>query len=444
MTVPFTHDLLTFVLVGQFFFYSHDGKYMIKTQTKEENKFMKKILPAYYNHVATNPHTLLVHILGMHRVKMYHLRRKVHFVIMTSVFDTPQKIHTIYDLKGSTIGREATEKEREKGGVLKDMDLLRSKRKIHFGSKKEMIVRQLEIDSTFLSSLNIMDYSLLVGIHDRTLRVDELDNSNHDNTNLAVSHSNTPFRRMSQSSNVTGCPSSSRRGSVAADQPNDLEVIDDWNVEINNIELSLGDDGDDGEDENNYDGLMDGNDDTFNDDDSSDVEDDDGDSVWESDDDRRVRVTIPGKHSVDNVKHESTVDKNKASTWSWLGDLFTCTSNNAVVINANAPSELVVSNANGGAATVADTIKHTQSFDPCFSNHPWTTRKDFGINSEIEGERGDEIYYFGIIDILQQYNFRKRGENLIKGFSYDTTQISAVHPNLYASRFSKFILENSD
>jgi hypothetical protein len=42
--------------------------------------------------------------LGMHRVKMYHLRRKVHFVIMTSVFDTPEKIHTVYDLKGSLIG----------------------------------------------------------------------------------------------------------------------------------------------------------------------------------------------------------------------------------------------------------------------------------------------------------------------------------------------------
>jgi Phosphatidylinositol-4-phosphate 5-Kinase len=39
---------------------------------------------------------------------MYHLRRKVHFVIMTSVFDTPEKIHTVYDLKGSLIGTTYT------------------------------------------------------------------------------------------------------------------------------------------------------------------------------------------------------------------------------------------------------------------------------------------------------------------------------------------------
>ena len=49
---------------GQFFFYSHDGKYMIKTQTKEENKFMKQILPHYYKFVSENPHTMLVRIVG--------------------------------------------------------------------------------------------------------------------------------------------------------------------------------------------------------------------------------------------------------------------------------------------------------------------------------------------------------------------------------------------
>jgi 1-phosphatidylinositol-4-phosphate 5-kinase len=111
---------------------------MIKTQTKEENKFMKRILPHYYKFVTENPHTMLVRILGMHRVKMYHLRRKVHFVIMTSVFDTPEKIHTVYDLKGSLIGRQASASERAHGGVLKDMDLIIDNTKIKLGSKKEV------------------------------------------------------------------------------------------------------------------------------------------------------------------------------------------------------------------------------------------------------------------------------------------------------------------
>jgi len=60
----------------------------------------------------------------MYRVKMYHLRRKVHFVIMVSVFDTPVQINTIYDLKGSSVGRSVSKKDRAMGAVLKDNDLL--------------------------------------------------------------------------------------------------------------------------------------------------------------------------------------------------------------------------------------------------------------------------------------------------------------------------------
>jgi hypothetical protein len=49
--------------------------------------------------------------------------------------------------------------------------------------------------------------------------------------------------------------------------------------------------------------------------------------------------------------------------------------------------------------------------------HPWTSRRDEGINSRgADGKRGDEIYYLGVIDILQQYNANKRMETIIKVF----------------------------
>ena len=60
------------------------------------------------------------------------------------------------------IGRQATEKERTHGGVLKDMDLVIDKTKLLLGSKKDAFMIQIEKDAMFLAKLNIMDYSLLV------------------------------------------------------------------------------------------------------------------------------------------------------------------------------------------------------------------------------------------------------------------------------------------
>jgi hypothetical protein len=186
---------------GQFFFYSHDGKYMIKTQTKEENKFMRKILPHYFKYVTENPHTFLCKIVDMHRVKMYHINRKVHFVIMASVFDTPEKIHTIYDLKGSLIGRKVKDKEREAnpGAVLKDINFLEDQVKIKLGPKKDAFIHQLKQDAEFLADLNIMDYSLLLGIHYRNLRsptdFDEVHHPDPSRDSSIAVRSNTPFRQ---------------------------------------------------------------------------------------------------------------------------------------------------------------------------------------------------------------------------------------------------------
>lgn len=56
---------------------------------------------------------------------------------------------------------------------------------------------------------------------------------------------------------------------------------------------------------------------------------------------------------------------------------------------------------------------------------PWTTRVDGGINCrKADGTRGDEIYYIGIIDILQQYNFSKKAETFFKA-SKETLSIHA-------------------
>jgi 1-phosphatidylinositol-4-phosphate 5-kinase len=64
----------------------------------------------------------------------------------------------------------------------------------------------------------------------------------------------------------------------------------------------------------------------------------------------------------------------------------------------------------------------------------------WGMNND--GTLNNEIYYIGIIDILQQYNLLKFTENKYKSyFSKDcSTEISALPPQKYAKRFIEFII----
>ena len=149
---------------GQFFFYSSDGRYMIKTMTNAESKFLRQILPEYFKHCCENPNTLITRFFGMYRVKLYHLRRNVKFVIMNSVYYTDKNLQTFYDLKGSSVGRDAKPGQ----AVLKDNDLRRSlpENAIALHPQQRAHVRQqLDADCSFLTKMDIMDYSMLVGVH---------------------------------------------------------------------------------------------------------------------------------------------------------------------------------------------------------------------------------------------------------------------------------------
>lgn len=149
---------------GSFFYYSRDYKYIIKTIHKSEAKVLRKILPAYCEHVKQYPNTLLSQFYGLHRVKLPY-GRKIHFVVMNNLFPLHKDIHSRYDLKGSTIGRETL-----KEGVdvtYKDINWMKQNMKLQFGMDKKIpLLTQLEADVKFLETCNLMDYSLLVGIHD--------------------------------------------------------------------------------------------------------------------------------------------------------------------------------------------------------------------------------------------------------------------------------------
>lgn len=156
---------------GSFFYFSRDYRFIIKTIRHNEQKFLMKILPAYYRHVRANPHTLLSQFYGLHRVKLQG-GRKVHFVIMNNLFPPHRDIHEMYDLKGSLVKREQMSTKAH--AVLKDMNWVKRGRYLELGpQKRELLAMQLRSDVALLQRLNIMDYSMLIGLHD--LRI-----GNHD------------------------------------------------------------------------------------------------------------------------------------------------------------------------------------------------------------------------------------------------------------------------
>lgn len=287
---------------------------------------------------------------------------------MSSVFDTPIPINTTYDLKGSLQGREATPKERENGGMLKDLDLKNSNNKIQLGKeKKAKVMSQLADDANFLASLDIMDYSLLLGIHNRSSRQAPIDHSriptqdrhhnlfeNNQFAGLTKKNLTRKANNHSYHSNILSTPQKNDPN------PSDYEETGDEET---------------------------------------------GDEVEEAYEEH-IEDYYAGCDNGDSDDEGNLVERSALPTYKCQPD--------------------DISKIYGNALTLA---------------RPWSTRHDLGINShdDVENKRGDQIYYMGIIDILQLYNIGKATETLFKSVTNNVKEISSVPPKTYAKRFLKFM-----
>lgn len=159
---------------GSYFYYSRDFRFIIKTVHHAEHKMLRKILKDYYAHVKNNPDTLISQFYGLHRVKLPNSGRKIHFVVMNNLFLPHQDVHRKYDLKGSSLGRfykppkEVLPDDEAPEPIYKDIDWVKKGEALKLGPKKsQLLTEQLRKDVALLKRLNIMDYSLLVGINDK-------------------------------------------------------------------------------------------------------------------------------------------------------------------------------------------------------------------------------------------------------------------------------------
>ncbi|XP_069614670.1 phosphatidylinositol 5-phosphate 4-kinase type-2 gamma [Ranitomeya imitator] len=154
---------------------AHDGRFLlaydrtlaVKEISSEDVADMHSILSDYHQHIVKcHGSTLLPQFLGMYRLSVDN--EDSYMLVMRNMFSHRLTVHRKYDLKGSLVSREASDKEKIKElPTLKDMDFLNKSQKVYVDEEqKKVFMEKLKRDVEFLVQLKIMDYSLLLGIHD--------------------------------------------------------------------------------------------------------------------------------------------------------------------------------------------------------------------------------------------------------------------------------------
>uniref|UniRef100_A0A8B9GXI6 Phosphatidylinositol 5-phosphate 4-kinase type-2 alpha n=1 Tax=Astyanax mexicanus TaxID=7994 RepID=A0A8B9GXI6_ASTMX len=172
---------------GARFHTSYNKKYVIKIITSEDVAEMHNILKKYHQYIVEcHGNTLLPQFLGMYRLTVDG--DETYMIVTRNVFSHRLPVHKKYDLKGSTVAREASDKEKTKElPTYKDNDFINDGQKVYIdGENKKMFLEKLKNDvevcvcvcvcvqfslsetikNLFLAQLKLMDYSLLVGLHD--------------------------------------------------------------------------------------------------------------------------------------------------------------------------------------------------------------------------------------------------------------------------------------
>ncbi|KAG9480662.1 hypothetical protein GDO78_012238 [Eleutherodactylus coqui] len=151
---------------GSLFYVTSDDEFIIKTVMHKEAEFLQKLLPGYYMNLNQNPRTLLPKFYGLYCVQSGG--KNIRVVVMNNILPRVVRMHYKYDLKGSTYKRRASKKEREKRSpTYKDLDFIQDSPEglLLDNDTFSALVKTMQRDCLVLESFKIMDYSLLLGVH---------------------------------------------------------------------------------------------------------------------------------------------------------------------------------------------------------------------------------------------------------------------------------------
>lgn len=167
---------------GSLFYFSYDGKYVLKTIPYGEYAFFRNSLSEYFIHFLKNPSSLLPRFYGFYKIHYISNgnHTKKYFLVMKNLFPNTHQINLKFDLKGSTYSR-STNLNDDLSVARKDKDFNHSGLRVRLGpDNKQKFLKILENDCSYFSDMQIMDYSLLIGFHYIRAKTNTNQNSNLD------------------------------------------------------------------------------------------------------------------------------------------------------------------------------------------------------------------------------------------------------------------------
>ncbi|RHY25769.1 hypothetical protein DYB32_008110 [Aphanomyces invadans] len=180
---------------GAFLYYTGDQKFIVKTCTEAEQRYLMQILPSYIAHLQMYPNSFLSRYVGCYELVVYD--QTIRFIVLANILQNPSVVvDEFYDLKGSWVGRYENPHvlnvrkvckycgKEFVVGMTQEMCAMNPSRKqghiqdicgkdLNWGARQislhedlaDAIADQLATDSEFLRSINSIDYSLIVGLH---------------------------------------------------------------------------------------------------------------------------------------------------------------------------------------------------------------------------------------------------------------------------------------
>ncbi|PVH36084.1 hypothetical protein PAHAL_7G350200 [Panicum hallii] len=154
-----------------FFAKTVDDRFIIKQIKRTEFESFIKFAPDYFKHVYhsldTGSQTCLAKILGIYQVKQIRHGKeiKMDLMVMENIL-FGHNVSRTYDLKGAVFSRHVSDSN-DHDTVYLDQNFVDDMRisPIYIGGRtKHLLQRAIWNDTAFLTSINVMDYSLLVGV----------------------------------------------------------------------------------------------------------------------------------------------------------------------------------------------------------------------------------------------------------------------------------------